>query len=122
MVKKISSFKDLIAWQQAYKLALMVYEITKSFPDDEKFGLANQLRRASVSVASNIAEGFSRQTKKDKIHFYHMGMGSLSEVECQLLIAQGIGYIHETDLLKVNELLVSVGRLMTGLIRSADAK
>lgn len=111
-----------MAWQQAYKLALIVYEMTKSFPDDEKFGLTNQLRRASVSVASNIAEGFSRQTKKDKVHFYHMGMGSLSEVECQLLIAQGIGYVRESDLHQVKELLVTVGRLLTGLTRSAEAK
>ena len=122
MAEKISSFKDLMTWQQAYELALNVYEITKSFPEDEKFGLTNQLRRASVSVASNIAEGFSRQTKKDKIHFYHMSMGSLSEVECQLLIAQGIGYVHEGELQAIRDLLMSAGRLMTGLIRSAEAK
>src|SRR3990167_3274875 len=92
-MEKISSFKDLIAWKEGHKLAVTIYEITKAFPKEEIFGLTNQIRRAAVLVTSNIAEGFSRNSSKEKIQFYSIALGSLSEVQSQILIAKDIGYL-----------------------------
>ncbi|MDD5626597.1 MAG: four helix bundle protein [Patescibacteria group bacterium] len=80
-LKKIKSFTDLDAWKEGHKLVLMVYEITKKFPKEEMFGLVSQMRRCVVSITSNIAEGFSRQTYKDKICFYSRAQGSVTELQ-----------------------------------------
>ena len=74
---KIKDFKDLNSWQEAHKLVIMIYEKTKIFPREEMFGLTNQMRRAAISVTSNIAEGFGRQGYKEKIQFYYLAQGSL---------------------------------------------
>jgi four helix bundle protein len=82
--QKITSFNDLKAWQESHVLVVMIYKITDTFPDREKFGLTNQLRRAVISVTSNIAEGFGRQTNKEKVQFYYHANGSLLEIKSQL--------------------------------------
>lgn len=89
----IKSFQDLRAWQVCHELVLMVYKMTKQFPDEERFGLTSQIRRASVSITSNIAEGFSRFSYADKARFYQMAQASHAEVQNQLIIARDIGYI-----------------------------
>ena len=86
--EKITSFTKVRAWQEGHKLVLMVYEVTKNFPKEEMFGLVNQLRRAAVSITSNIAEGFSRKTYGEKLQFYCIALGSLTEVQNQILIAK----------------------------------
>lgn len=86
------SFKDLIVWQRAVELSLAIYKLTASFPDSERFGLTNQLRRASVSVASNIAEGYGRSTKGEYLLFLGHARGSNCEVQTQLVIADGLGF------------------------------
>lgn len=78
--KKIQSFTDLNAWKEGHLLVILVYKITKSFPKDELFGIVNQMRRCAVSITSNIAEGFSRQTFKEKVQFYCISLGSLTEL------------------------------------------
>lgn len=115
---KIRSFRDLNAWQKAYELAILVYKVTKKFPMDERFALTDQARRAVVSVSSNVAEGFSRNSQKDKIHFYTMANGSLFEVQSQLMISEGLGYISKQDYLEVYDLSVTVNKLCNGLIKS----
>lgn len=92
-VQKIQSFTDLYAWQAGHKLVLSIYEVTQKFPKEELFGLTNQLRRAAVSITSNIAEGFSRSSYKEKSQFYSMALGSLTEIQNQLLIAKDIKYL-----------------------------
>src|SRR3989338_7285206 len=97
MGNKIKSFTDLNAWREAHKLALMVYKATKDFPKEEIFGLVNQTRRAAVSINSNIAEGFSRQSYSEKIQFYSITQGSNTELQNQLLIAKDVGYLSQAS-------------------------
>ncbi len=91
--EKIKSFRDLIVWQKAKEFAVTVYKITKDFPREETYGLTSQIRRASVSIVSNIAEGFHRKYSKEKIQFLRIAYGSGAEVETQLEIAKDISYI-----------------------------
>ncbi|MEA2065136.1 MAG: four helix bundle protein [Patescibacteria group bacterium] len=90
---KIKSFTDLIAWKEGHKLVLIIYDITKNFPKEKIFGLISQMRRCVVSITSNIAEGFSRLSYKKKARFYSMALGSITELQNQLLIVKDIGYI-----------------------------
>lgn len=119
---KIKSFTQLIAWQEGHKLVLVVYKITKDFPKEEQFGLSNQMRRCSVSITSNIAEGFSRNYLKEKIQFYYMSLGSLTELQNQLLIAKDVGYINKIDFEKISQQTITSHKLINGLIRSLKSK
>ncbi len=118
----ITSFKDLKSWQEAHKLVLSIYKITAKFPDEEKFALINQMRRSAISITSNIAEGFSRNTSKDKIHFYQISKGSLSELESQLLIARDLVYVSQINFDIQLQQIELVSKLLTGMIRSAPSR
>ena len=115
---KIKSFTDLIAWKEGHSLVIEIYDITKKFPKDEQFGLTNQIRRAVVSITSNIAEGFSRQSLKEKAQFYSMALGSLTEVQNQLLIARDIKYLDSKIFDKIADRTVLINKLLNGLIKS----
>ena len=118
----MKSHRDLDAYKDSMKLVTEVYHITKEFPQDEIFGLTNQIRRAAVSIPSNIAEGAARQTNKEFIHFLYIALGSLSELETQLEIAVNVGYLSiETN----DELQIVVSRirgLLPGLIKFVRRK
>ena len=116
-MEKIQSFTDLNTWKEAHKLVLEIYKITKAFPKEEQFGLTNQLRRAAVSITSNIAEGFSRQSYKEKLQFYATALGSLTEVQNQLLIAKDVEYISSTEFQNIADQSVTVNKLLNGLIK-----
>ncbi len=116
--KKITSFTDLHTWQAGHSLALDVYELTKKFPDAEQFSLTSQMRRAAISITSNIAEGFSRSTIKDRVHFYIMSLGSLTELQNQALLSRDIGYITSEDFDPIAKQSVTVHKLLNGLIKS----
>lgn len=117
----IKDFKDLFAWQKAHRLSLNIYKATDSFPKSEQFGLTNQLRRASVSVASNIAEGFGRRTKGDRTHFYDMARGSLHEVQAQLLIAKDIGYLSDVQYNELDDKTIEAHKILTELINKTSS-
>lgn len=114
---KIKSFTDLNAWKEGHKLVLMIYKITDNFPSKEQFGLTSQIRRAAVSVTSNIAEGFSRNTNKDKYQFYSISYGSLTELQNQLMIVRDVGYLDKKDFNKIANQTVVVAKLINGLKR-----
>lgn len=116
--KKIKSFTDLRAWKKAHLLVLSVYKVTKTFPAEERFGLTNQMQRAGVSISSNIAEGFSRNSNLEKKQFYYIALGSLTEVQNQLLIARDLGYISAEAFKNIAEQTVVVSKLINGLIKS----
>ena len=115
-------FKDLIVWQKVFSLTLEIYEITKSFPKEEQYGLMSQLRRAAVSIAANIAEGYERQHRKEYRQFLAMSKGSLGEVETYLLLSKELKYISEAGFSALEGRRNEVVRLLTGLIRSLSEK
>jgi four helix bundle protein len=117
---KIKSFTDLRTWQESHKLVLVIYKSTRTFPREEIFGLTSQLRRAGVSITSNIAEGFSRRSYKEKIQFYHIALGSLTEVQNQILVARDIGYIAKEVFQELANQTVEISKLINGLIKSAS--
>src|SRR3989338_8067616 len=106
MKNKIQSFTDLTAWRRGHELVLMVYRKTGSFPQKEQFSLTDQMRRAAVSITSNIAEGFSRQSQKEKVQFYSIAKASLTELQNQLLIARDIGYTEKDNFTKLSNISV----------------
>jgi four helix bundle protein len=108
----------LIVWQKAHALVLKIYEITKDFPKGEQLGLTSQIRRAAVSVPSNIVEGKARGSNKEYKRFLLMARGSLEEVKYQLLLAKDLNYIDEEKYKEVYGISDEVGRLLGGLIKS----
>ena len=112
---KVENHKDLDVWKEAIELVLDIYEITKSFPKEEVYGLTSQIRRATVSIPSNIAEGAARSSKKEFLKFLYIALGSLSELETELIIAHQLGYFHRNDIFKKLEI---VKKLLLGLIKS----
>jgi len=118
----VKNFKDLIAWQKAMDLVEMVYRLTSAFPADERFGLTSQLRRAAVSVPSNIAEGQGRNSNGDFGRFLTIAYASLRELETQLLIAVRLGYIEKADFQPVQDHCDETGRVLNGLMNSLKGK
>ena len=116
----IKTFSDLNAWKESYKAVILIYKITNKFPTSEVFALTNQMRRAAVSVSSNIAEGFSRRGNKEKIQFYYMSLGSITELQNQLLIAKGVGYLEEIEIGEINNQLTVAQKLINGLIKGVS--
>jgi four helix bundle protein len=107
---KTNSFKDLIVWQKSYKLVLEIYKITIDFPKSEIYGLSQQMRRAAVSIPSNIAEGYGRKHKNEYSQFLSIAYGSLLELETQYLLSKDLQYIREND--NVNILIKEVGSML----------
>lgn len=113
-----SSYKDLIAWQKAMELVAMVYDATDAFPSHEQFGLVSQLRRAAVSVPSNIAEGKCHYSNRDFVRFLRHARGSLAEIETQILISQDRKYLPDMTVTTLTKRLDELGRILSGLINS----
>lgn len=117
-MKRARRFQDLVVWQKAHQLVLRIYEVTKSFPDNEKFGLISQMRRAAVSIPANIAEGFKKRSEKDKAKFYNISQGSLEELRYYLILAKDLKYLDNIE--ELSDLIDEVGRMLHGLIRSIE--
>lgn len=116
---KLQNFKDLIAWQKAHKLVLAVYKATQQFPKEELYGLISQVRRAVVSIVSNIAEGFSRASYREKSQFYSIALGSVAEFQAQLEIAKDLGYISLQKYSEFVDMSTEVHKLINGLIKGS---
>ena len=119
MDKKIREFVDLYAWQEAHKLVMLVYRTTRSFPREELFCLTDQMRRAAISITSNIAEGFGRRGYKEKIQFYYLAHGSLTELKNQILLARDIGYMNENDYKTIFQQTTTAHKLLQGLLKKS---
>ena len=116
-----ASFKDLVVWQKAIELTLSVYELTARFPHSERFGLINQLRRAAVSVPSNIAEGYGKTSKGEYVHFLGHARGSVCEVQTQLLISEKLGYGSQQHRVAAAEQAEHVSRMLNALVAKLQA-
>jgi len=116
MERKIEKFEDLEVWRKAHRLVIEIYNVTKKFPSEEKFGLVSEMRRAAISIAANIAEGFKRRTPKDKSNFYNISQGSLEELKYYLTLSIDLGYIQSVS--EMQNLSESIGRMLYGLVKS----
>lgn len=112
---EVFGYRKLIAYQKAKEVVKHTYKLLKKFPAEERYAISDQLRRASVSITSNIAEGINRYSVKDKSHFIEMSYGSLMEVSSQFEIAEELGYITAEERLSMDQLIEEVARLLSGL-------
>ena len=114
---KISSYKELIVWQKSYKLCALVYKVTESFPKKEDFSLTSQMRRCSLSIPSNIAEGYNRNYQKEFIQFLQIAYGSSAELETQISLAYEIGYIDKEKSEELLSLLTEVLKMLNTMLQ-----
>lgn len=121
MNNKITSFTDLKVWQEGHQLVVLIYKITKEFPKEELYSLTDQMRRAATSITSNIAEGFGRQGYKEKIQFYYLAQGSLTELKNQIIIAKDIDYLSKANLKLLVERANLTDQLLQGLIKKSKS-
>ena len=112
----MGTYRDLLAWQKGIKLAKAVYQLTVNYPLDERFGLTNQMRRCSVSIPSNIAEGFGRSSDKELVQFLYISLGSSNELDTQLTLSYELSYISENQFLEIGELNKEVSKMLQSLI------
>lgn len=116
----MKSFMELRAWQEGHKLAVEIYRLTDAFPKSDMFGLSQQIQRTAISVTSNVAEGFGRQTQKDTLHFYVMARGSITELQNQIILARDVGRLDERKAENLSAQSMVVIKLIGGLIRSTN--
>ena len=118
----LRNYKDLQVWQKAYQLCLEVYRATGEFPKHELYGITTQLRRAAVSIPSNIAEGYGRKTTKEYIQFLYVAYGSICELETQIMLSGDLGYLPRHVLEKLQDGIGEVERMLKALINSLQKK
>ncbi len=118
----MNSFEKLVYWQKARQLTKEIYSLTSLFPKEEQYGLSAQIRRAAVSISSNIAEGYGRQYRADYIHFLNVSRGSCYEVMSQLLLCIDLGFIQEQQAKKSQELCEEIGKMLNSAIQSLQNK
>ena len=115
-------YRDLVVWQQAMDVAVETYRLTSSFPKEEMFGLTSQMRRAAVSIASNIAEGEGRKSKNEFSHFLGIALGSKSELETQLILSERVNLLKTTDTELIKKSLDDIGKMLTALRRKIGSQ
>ena len=116
----MKSFQDMKVWNKAYELVLQVYKVTKGFPQEERFGLTQQMRRAAVSIIANIAEGNKRRSDKDFRHFLNISEGSLEETKCYLILSKDLGYQDENTYQRLFNLSEEIGRMLQGFVKALN--
>ena len=114
----MDSHKKLIVWQKSISLVKLVYTSMHSFPADEVFGLVSQIKRAVISIPSNIAEGFGRGSKKDCKRFIHIALGSATELDTQIIISKELGFLSQKDYVIIDSLLIEIKKMLKALIKS----
>jgi four helix bundle protein len=112
------SYKDLLVWQKGILIVKTVYSSLDNFPKDEVFGLQNQIKRASVSIPSNIAEGWGRSSTQSYLHFLKIARGSLFELETQIIISKELNFLNETNFIQISELITEESKMLNAFIKS----
>ena len=118
----LKNFKDLNVWQKSYNICIELYKLTRSFPNEEKFGLTSQMRRAAISVPSNIAEGYGRKTIPDYVRCLYIAYGSICELETQTLLSGDLQYLNNEDQVVLLDKIKEVERMLMALIKSLENK
>ncbi len=118
MLEKPKDFGKLEVWKKSYMLTLEVYKVTREFPDEERFGLVQQMRRAAISVPANITEGFRKRGKRDKKNFYNISQASLDELMYYIILSKDLGYIDKVN--DLTERVEEIARMLSGLIKSVE--
>lgn len=118
----LKNYRDLIVWQKSYRLCLELYRITKKYPKEERYGLTSQIRRAAVSIPSNIAEGYGRKTTADYLRLLYIAYGSVCELETQLLLSGDLNYVNKENLKALKDDTEEVERMLKALIKSLENK
>ena len=119
---EIRSYQDLIVWQKSMEMVKLIYSLTKRLPKEETYGLSDQLRRAAVSIPSNIAEGAGRFNTKDYVHFLRISRGSKNEIETQLLICEQLGYLSKEDISESLQLCDEIGKMLNAMLLKLTSK
>lgn len=119
-MEKVSSYKQLIVWQKSLSLVFAIYKLTALYPKEEVYGISSQMRRAAVSIPSNIAEGWYRDTKKDYRHFLIMSQGSGAELETQIEISKKLEYRNNEEFVDIDNLLLEVMKMLRSMIAKLD--
>lgn len=114
----MKSHKDLDVWKRSVELVTFIYEVTKTFPKEEMYGITNQIRRAAISIPSNIAEGAARNHSKEFIQFLYISLGSISELETQTIISENLIFLSSDDSIKIQNELTELRKMTIGLIKS----
>ena len=122
MENKIRSYQDLIVWQKSVLFVTDIYSTTKHFPQEEKFGITSQLNRAAISIPTNIAEGWGRETSKNYLQFLRTSRGSVMEVQTLLIISKNLNYISQGNFEVLQSKIEEVGKILQGLIKSLNEK
>jgi four helix bundle protein len=120
--KEVQTYRDLVAWQKGMELVREIYKISRNFPKDEIFGLVSQIRRAVVSIPSNIAEGHQKLSRKEHQYFLGNARASVAEIETQILIARDLDYLGQKETDQILNLSAELGRILNGLINSIRKK
>lgn len=117
-MEKSKSFKDILAWQKAHKFVLSVYGTTKQFPKEEVYGLTSQFKRASISIAANIAEGYKKKGQKDKLRFFNISQGSLEECRYYIILSRDLNFINNEQEIEFNSLIEETSKLLNAYCKS----
>jgi four helix bundle protein len=117
-MEKTVSFQQLLVWQKAHQFVLLVYKTTELYPQKEMFGLTSQFRRAAISIAANIAEGYKKKDYKNKIHFFNIAQGSLEECKYYIILSKDLNYPSDSELEILSE---EISKLLAGYIKSINA-
>ena len=118
---KIKNYRDLVVWQKAMDLTTMLYQIVRKLPKEETYALSDQMRRAAISIPSNIAEGFGRNSTKEYTHFLYITKGSVCELETQLMLCVRIEYLTEIEIQPIMDLLDEIGKMITTITKNLNA-
>ena len=118
----LNNYKELNVWQKSYSLCLHLYQVTKSFPKDEMYGLTSQIRRSAVSIPSNIAEGYGRKTTPEYVRYLYIAYGSVCELETQAMLAGDLGYVGKKRLQDLRGEIGDIERMLKALIKSLESK
>ena len=118
---KVNTYKDLIVWQKAMKMTTFLYKIIKKLPKEETYTLSDQMRRAAISIPSNIAEGFGRNSKKEYLQFLYIANGSVCELETQLILCVNINYLSEAEIQPIMNLLSEIGKIIITITKKLNS-